>query len=311
MGFLTEDLLTDIKSRSFAPISQTTFTDSDLLDIANRQLAEHIVPQIMQVREDFFQKTKSTTITSGLARYQLADDAIGNAVKGLYMQDSAGNRTPLARTDSSKGYMYSNQQGVPAKYYFEGDEVVLLPTPTVSGYSLYQEYFGRPNDLVLTTDCAKITSISSVGGTTTFTVDTDLSASLSIGVDVDFLSSKSPFLLWSSDVAITAISATTIAVATTDVQNEVSVTEPQVNDYICPAGYANIAMIPKEWHGVLAQSVAVRLIRSLGDVKRFEVEFGILREMVQDAKLLIQSRAISQPSFISQSNPLLTNFGRW
>lgn len=307
--YLTEDLLEDIKSRSNAPISQTTFVDADLIDIATRQLRSHVVPHIMKVREDFFQRSKSYSLTTNLDRYGVPKLAIGNAVKGLYLVDSAGAKSPLQRTDSSKAYAYDSQSGDPEAYYFEGDEIVLLPAPPDSNHTLFCEYYAKPNKLIATSSCTKITAISDSAGTTTLTVDTDLSTALSIGSKIDFLSSNSPFLLWSSDVLITAITPTTIEVASNDIYNAIGSMEPQVDDYICPAGYANIPMIPEEWHDVLAQSVAVRLIRSIGHNERFQAEYAILKEMINDATELIQMRSESQPKFIAPSNPLAGIFG--
>ena len=135
-----------------------------------------------------------------------------------------------------------------------------------------------------------MTNISSANGTTTFTVNTDLTGSLSVGSKIDFLSAQSPFLLWSEDVSITAISSNTIEVATANVDNEAGTVEVQISDYICPAGYANIPMLPYEFHPVLAQMVAVRMLAGLGDLQKWQAAKAELSEVRSESKALIKNR---------------------
>jgi len=295
MATLTENLLTSAKINSFAPISQTTFQDSDLIVIANEELLSKMVSDIMSVREDFFLSSKTTSIVGGVAFYGVPKGAIGNVLKMVTFQDAGGSQRILNRIDIEESKKYSGSTGEPSEYYLSGDEIVLCPTPSTSSGSIVFSYFRKPSKLIETSSCAKITAVSSAGGTTTFTVDTDLSASLSAGSEVDILSGSNPYLLWADEVAITAITTTTIAVATTGVVNAASVVEPQVGDYICPTSYANIPMIPDEFHPVLSQMVAVRMIASLGDIEKWNLAKAILQENRKDALKLIKNRVETTP----------------
>jgi hypothetical protein len=306
MGFLIEDLIVSIKSRTLAPISQNTFEESDLITIADEELLLELVSDIMTVREDFFLQSKTTSVTANLNRYQIPKRAIGNAIKTLTFIDTGSNEYMLQRIDSDEKGNYLSG-GVPTRFYFEGDEVVLVPTPSVSG-TLEFGYYAKPNRLIATSSATKITNVSSAGGTTTFTVNTDLSASLSAGSKIDVISASSPFLLWSENIAITAITSTTIQVATSDVSNVVSTVEPQVGDYICATGFSNIPMIPEEFHPILAQMSAVRILMSLGDVNKLQMAKGLLDESRKSALKLIKNRAESSSKKVNQRNGLLSVF---
>lgn len=311
MSYLVEDLLEAAKKRSFAPISQTTFQDDGLIEIANDELLLELVSDIMQVREDFFLAQRDVSLIANVDHYGLPDRSVGNALKALFFKDVAGNLSaPLARIDVDRSDVYSNVSGDPSKFYFEGDEVVILPRPSLSVGYLTQSYYERPNRLIATSSCAKITVVTAGVSSVTFTVDTDLSASLAVGDDVDFLSAKSPFRLWAKDIEIEAITATTIQVALSDVINPASTVEPQVGDYICPAGFSNIPMIPVEYHMVLAQMVACSMLHSLGQVEKLQAAEARLQRMRQKAGLLIKNRAESSPEFLVQRHSLARTLNR-
>ena len=307
MGFLVEDLLASIKLRSFVPVSQDTFTETEILAIASEEMRLGIVSDIMGIREDFFLKSKTVTVSSGKSTYTIPAGAIGTSLKTIFLRDAGGYRKKLTRLDIDRAPGFNGATGEPEFYYIMGDEVELLPTPS-SAYTLEFVIFETPNELLATASCAKITGVTSVSGTTTLDVNTDLTASLVVGSKIDFLSSQSPFLLWASRVAITAISSTQIQVATADIDDALGTAEPQINDYICPTGFANIPMIPPEWHPVLAQSAAVRLLMGLGDGNKLAVATQILDRHRAAALKLIKNRVESSPERIGPRNNILRAF---
>lgn len=307
MSFLAEDLIESVKSRSFAPISQTTFQDADILRILNEEMSLGLVAKIQKQREDFFLTRKTTNLIASKDHYLLPKRAIGNALKALFLVSGTDKRL-LTRRDIDRIGEYSTTPGDSSEFYFEGDEVVLMHTPGSGTDSLLFVYSRRPNKLALTTSCAKISSVSTVTTTTTFTVDTDLTADLAVGDKVDFLRTDSPFTLWSEEVAITAITATTIAVLKSDIVDVDGTVEPAALDYICPTGFSNIPMLPEEFHPVLAEMGACRMIRSLGDAAKLQASMATLKQMMDDALDLIKNRAESSPQRPSRKRGLIRNF---
>lgn len=308
VDFLVEDLLESAKDRSFAPISQSTFEDADLLRIGNEELLR-VVANIIRQREDFFYARQTTQLIAGKDHYLIPKHASGNALKALFLVDGSGNKLALNRKDIDRIDEYSTNAGDSDSFYFEADEVVLVNPPSSAADSLLFVYSRRPNRLAMTADCTKITNVSSVGGTTTFTVNTDLTSSLSVGSEVDFLRATSPFALWAQEVAITAITTTTIAVATTDVVDvDGSTVEPAATDYICPTGYANIPMIPVEFHAVLGQRIACRMLSSLGDLNKLQAAKFELKEIEDAALAIIRNRIESSAERPSRKRGLISRF---
>lgn len=309
MSFLTEDLIQSVKDRSFAPISQTTFQDADILRILNEELSLRLVSKIQRTREDFFLTRQTQALMSGKDHYYLPKRAMGNALKAVFIVDSAGNKRPLTRREIDRMGEYSASAGETSEFYFEGDQLVLMQPPSNTTDSLLFVFSRRPNTLIATTSCALISSVANAGGTATFTVDTDLTASLSVGSKVDFLRSDSPFYPWCENLSITAITTTTIAVASSGVYDVDGATVlPAANDYICPTGYSNMAMIPIEFHPVLAEMAVCRMLRSMGDLNKWNASRAQLAEMLDEALDLIKNRAEASPQRPSKKRGLIRNF---
>lgn len=309
MAFLAEDLIESVKSRSFIPVSQSTFTDAQILQIISEELCLSLVSDILGAREDFFLTTKSTALVANKDHYLIPNLCIGNNLKAVFIVDANGQRRALQRRDVDRSDEYSALSGEPEKFYFEGDEIVLMPKPSVATDSLLFSYFRKPNQLTLTAKCAKITAVSTLAGVTTFTVDTDLTASMAIGDQVDFLRAKNPHTLWSEQVAITAITSSTIEFLAADIQDVDGTIEPGIGDYICPTGFSNIAMVPEEFVLVLCEMAAARMLRSLGDLQKWQASQAMVEKMRKEALSLIVQRVESAPETHSKINLLARAFG--
>jgi hypothetical protein len=313
MFFKTEDLISSSKRSEFFPTGQTTFVDpDDLIAFANEEMATKLVPAIMTIRQDFFLESKQVSIQASLQTYSVPERAIGNAFKDLLYQASATDssyRYPLAKTNPHDVGLWNQSDSNPGAYFLQGDQVYLVNKPPQSVGALVFFYYARPNKLISTSSAAKITAVSSASGTTTLTVDTDLTGSLTTGALIDFLSSKSPFRLWAEDVAITSISTTQIQVATSALQDGAGNVTPVVGDYICPAQSANIPMIPSEFHPILAEMICYRALKALGHTTQMQVCQAHINEMLQGAFKLIAQRVEQEVDVVFERNGILGAVG--
>lgn len=286
MSHLTEDLIELIKLRSMIPSSSSTFDNSKFLLLANSVLQQRLVSDLSKVKEDFFLTSEDVSIEANISNYGIPARAIANALKTVFYKDESGNLLKLERVDVDQA-----GGGSGLRYYILGDEIVLLPTPTASLGQIRFIFPAKPSDLILTTSCGKITAVAS----NVFTIDTDLSGDLAVGGYVDFLCNQSPFKLWKYRSAITAISATQITVALADVIDANSNVLPQVGDYICPSGSANIPQIPVSHHPLLAQMTAVVLLESFGDINKLQNAKATLAEMRGENGTLVKNRVENSP----------------
>lgn len=308
MPYLVEDFIESVKERTFAPISQSTFNDTKIITTANEEMELNLASELVVIREDFLLVDQNASIVANKSHYGIPERSIGNALKTLFYRDAAGVlRDPgLKLIDSSRRAEFAATGPEPEAFYFEGDEVVIVPTPTVSSGTLVFSFPGKPNQLIATASCAKITAVASNTPAASFTVNTDLTGSLSVGSLVDIISAKSPFKSWTYQAAITQITSSLIEVALTSVYGQDGSTiEPQVGDYICPSGFSNIPQIPTVYHPVLAQMVAVRVLSSLGDTEKLSSAEKALEKMLVKALKVIKNRVESSPKRVSNRRGLM------
>jgi hypothetical protein len=306
MSYFVEDLLSSIKFRSAAPISQNTFDDTAILGIAYEELELKLSSDLIKVREDFFLTSETKTISDSVAKYSIPSRSIGNALKALFFQDAVGAQIVPRKIDVSEAYKYANQKGVPEAFAMQGDEITVYPTPSASTGSIYFSFAAKPSKLTLTSNCAKINSISSSVSTASFVVNTDLTTSLSVGSYVDIISVNSPFKILAYRCAITQITSNQIDVALSGVIDESATIKPSVGDYICPTDTSNIPQIPTAFHPVLAQMTAVRLLESLGDTNKTQAAKQTLAELREEALILVRNRVETKPDKIRPRRNLLT-----
>ena len=311
MFYLTEDLTAAVTLRTLAPSSQTTFQTSDLIQICNDEMQLKLVSDIQSIREDFFLNYSDQAIVGNQNAYYVPNRAIGNSLKAVAYVDSQGNEfAPLNRVPVDRAYIYGNQSNsTPQAFTVRADQIILLPKPSAGGGTIRQYFSQRPNQLVATTSCAKITGVTTTGGNTSLTVNTDLTASLTVASTVDFLRAKSPFMLWAYDVPIISISSTTIIVSATLVSDANAAVLPTIGDYICPAGQANIPQVPQEFHPVLAQMGACRILAALGDLNKLQAANAELKEVRREAVKLIKNRVDSAPEKVDTRGSLMGRIG--
>ncbi len=299
MIYLTEDLVASVKRRTLAPTSQKTFQDADIIALLNEELELKIVPAILSVREDYFLNRAATNIAANVELYPIPERAIGNALKNIFYVLSDGiSKMDLHRLQLADVVDYGQTASSPSGYILQGDYIRLLPQPNTTTGSLEVWHLQRPSQLVPTTSVCAITAVTSLAGTTTFTVDTDLTGTISVGDSVDFLNSDSPVMLSSRDVVVTAITVSSIAVATADVTDDSGAVSASIGDYVCAARHANIPMVPQEFHPLLAEMAAARIMQALGHNDKLQAVNVSIAEMKDAAMKMISTRVEDDPRAI-------------
>lgn len=278
MFFTTDQIIESTKIRILSPDGQTTFQDADFVRFINEEFQLKLVPDMITVREDFFLKILYQPVLSGQSLYTVPERAIGNTLKDMMYIDNGNNIFQCQRINVKVIPRTGLSSVYPFQFIVQADQIALFPVPNASVGNLQMWYYERPNELVLTSECGQITAIAvdtPTAGQITYTVNADISSYTS----VDFLSGQSPFQLWAIDVAPVSTSSTTVVVTATDVQNGAGVNMPQVGDWICEQQKACIPMIPQDFHPLLAEMTAARIVQALGHNDKLEAINNNIKEI--------------------------------
>lgn len=316
VDFTNNGLLSSIKRRGMIPASSFTFTDDQLLAFLNDEMLSRLVPAIKSVREEFFVNVKDVTIVSGQQAYDIPSRAVGNQLRDLSLVDSAGKESSLARIEPS----FMKEAGVvqlpynTMGYYWQGNQVMLYPIPSGTVYSLRQRYERRPNDLVATTQCAKIASINT--GTKTVTtvdpaVDTTVGNPSLLWTNaniLDFIQGRPPFNSLADDQAVTTVASNSITFTNTLPTGLV------VGDWVAYAGQTPVPQIPYEGFMVLAELALARVLESMDDVSPSGAPMARnqAEAMMQEFLKLISPRTAGTPQkIVDRQGIFATNTNWW
>lgn len=300
-NYTTTELLASIKRRGQIPTSQNTFSTADMLAIADEEIRVEVLPLVMTLRESYYETYSDITIVSGQTAYDIPERAVGFKVKDIVVRSTNGDERSLSRIDSEVRGEDSSGSDI-SSFYFEGNKIVLTQTPASSnGDSLRVRYFIRPSSLILPSAAASITAIDTATNTVTVS---SLPSTISTATPVDLVKKKPNFQVHTADATISSI-------LSLDVTFSASLPDDLVvGDYLCLAGESPVIQVPVELQPLLAQKVAVTILRGLGhreELKDAKDELESMRGLARD---LLNPRIDGEPKKIIPRNGILNPSGQ-
>lgn len=295
-------LIESIKRRASIPISQNTFTDEDLLAIANEEIFIGLVPSILQVHEEYFVTSENIDIVSNKANYPIPSRAIGNRLRQISYRDTSGNVYEMTRIQPELRYDDQHNQVTNAVYRFmvKNNEAVLIPSPSVQTVGgLEMSFFIRPNVMVTEDRVGIITDIDRNTGIVTLE---DFPKAFAASNLYDFIRIPSPHRIITYDVAIVTLDPVTKTVTfdIADIPEDVN-----VGDSVMLAGETFVPNVPTDLHVVLAQRVATRCLEAMGDTQGLANANTKLQEMEFKTAEIIDNRVEGSPQKIVNRNNIL------
>jgi hypothetical protein len=256
MDHTTVGLLASIRRRASIPNTATTGTaDSDLLAYANEELP-WLAGEILSVREEYFVRDYDHTLTSATA-YKIPRRAIGQKLRDVSLVGSDGSVFRIPRTEPERLDAVMSSDGEASGYLLKNDDVVLVPTASSSFPTLRLSYFQRPNELVAS-GFQTITGVSQ--GASTYTLAMASSSGFTTSTPCDLVSAQPGFPCHAIDITPSSIpDGTHVTFSGT------APTALATSDYLCLARESPVPQVPMEFHAILAQAVANRVMLAMGD----------------------------------------------
>ena len=305
MAWTADNLLTNVRLRARIPDGSSVASDAELLLLADELVADTFLPLIRGAAEEYMVAQQDTTITSGTAAYRIPERAQVQGLRDVILvQASSGDGVSMPRVPLEERAAYTSgpapgwRAGV--GFCVQGDKVILLPSPTQSGFTLRMRYYQRPSRLVPAASAAKVTVISA---TPSFTVDA-VPSTWTTSLKYDTIEGTPGFDWLGLDATATTASGTTMAFAATP-SSEIA-----IGDYFALAGETPVPQIPAELHSTLVLALVARVHGMVGDAQAEDRALRQLAGRLEAAKTLLAPRVDGEEiRIINRTSPLRS--GRW
>lgn len=288
--YTTDKLLAKIKRRGMIPTSQRTFTQQDLIDFCNEEMIDRLVPNVLEVREEYFVFTQDIPIVANESHYRIPSRAAGGRLRDVKLVHQTGDVDHLPRAEPNSEWTidFGSTTGTPKAYFLESNYVVIVPTPPSTGGYVRMSYHMRPNELILPEKAGTIVSIDTVAGS--FDVEGPNSGWDALKV-YDVLKGSPGFEMVAIDLVATDFQIIgTGAYRFTFDAEDLKLSGLEVGDYICLKGQSPVPQIPADLHDILAQRVVIKVLEALGDDAGLDRARKQLQEMEFKSLALIAGR---------------------
>jgi hypothetical protein len=298
----TNDLVKSIRRRAMIPESDATFSDEDLMDMANEEVQYFAIPHLISGFEDYLVNFVDIALSSTINEYVIPYRAVANKLRDVALIDTSGNLYEMSKinldaiSDFQNSFSTELTQHV---FYIQNDRVILPNDITAVNGSLRLYYYLSPNQLVAENKVGVISAIDTVTGIVTLSNFPTAFSTLS---KMDFVKATSPNIIHSYDKTPTLSDATTktVTFATTDLPSELA-----VGDHLCRQQETMVLQLPSEFQAVIAQRVAVQALEAMGDMESLAGAGARLEKMETAILMLIQDRVEGAPQKINPRNGIL------
>lgn len=296
MDYTTTGFLRAVKRLTTMPgASAQTFTNQQLYDIADREIASALFPMLNRLMQEFGVYVHDFPIQVGKAKYRIPARAWGSKLRDIKYVDVAGNEVLLRQVFPDEARNHQLQQATqPIQYTIQANSIILWPTPDSDVGHIRMRYYVRPNSLV---DVSKAGTIVSIAAQT-LEVTGPVGWAAEDGFDA--LKATPGFEHVLLDVVPTAFSFDGVGTYTITVGPDVDLSELEVGDYWCIAGETPVPQLPADMHPTLYQRVAARVQELQGDSQAMANANGQLALLEENLKVLHAPRVESARFVLNQ-----------
>jgi hypothetical protein len=283
--YTTTDLVTNMKLVGHVPTGNNTFTTTNLIILADRELQTPIMKQILSTRGGYY-TTYSDYVPTVDGLYPIPVDSIMGALDHIEIVNGT-SVIPVSPIDKNEQFSTVSPTSTSYGSYMRGNFVQILPFPDTGVVRLW--YSKRPSKLVAPSACAQITAIAA----NVITVSS-LPSTLSIGKLIDAIGDQPPFNILGS-VTITAINGTDITVSA-------AIQDLAIGDWLCLNKQTCVPQIPVEFRPLLEQRVVCKIYELQGYLDKLTKAQQSLKELEDATFGLITPRVKSQTKVILPVN---------
>lgn len=303
--FTTTGLLRQTKRRGFLS-NGAGLTNGSMLEAISEQLRTAIPAFLKDLREEYIIAKLSIPVTS--ATVPAPARAVGAALRTVKWVSNDGTEVQLPRIEPERRQDYALTDSCPQVYYFEGNNLILVPA--VSSGTVVLAYQQRPGELVLPSECGKV--LSKNANNFTVTVEARPSGWTADSV-YDFVSARNAdnFKAYALDVNGPDFDGDFLFTGNVGTFSDLPSWFDSINvgDYICLAEETCIPQLPMEVHDLLAQQSAWQLASDTGSTRLPAIEKA-LTALKEQLTTLLSPRSDGSPRVIVNRSRI-GRYGGW
>ncbi len=279
------------------PASQSLLDNPAILSMADKVITGHIVPILVSLRQDYFVTNSEVATVADQASYDIPYRALGRGLRDLKIIDGSGTTRDLALVPLEDAHRF-NQTTTVHSFYFKGDKVVLIPTPSDALSSLQFWFENPPQKNVETSAAVQVYAIDTTTGIVTFTGA--VPSTMTTGVLVDFVKGKQGNSTIGMDIAITAVATPAVTFDPADLPDDLA-----IGDWMTLAQTSPVIQLPDDCVPLLETRTGQRILRALGDYEAASAMNDEIKDEEKNLKLTLEPRIQGEPTVIMNRNGLL------
>lgn len=298
MTVTCDQFLVGVKRSITIPANQQLMTDQDMLDLGSDSIRDKMIPLLMSTNQNFFVTTYLQNLVVGQSKYPIHYRAVARGLRDLKLVNSTNNTMDLRLIALEDEHLFASQ-AQPVGFYFSGDSIMIVPSPIVAGTQLKQFFNLQPNQLVCTTDAAKVTAVAA-GVLTCSSVPTTIIA----GSVVDFVQGRQGCSTLGMDVVVTSVSGTQIFFTAADIPTDLI-----IGDYVALAQQSPVVQLPDEAVQLLETLTGMRVLQAIGDYEGAKSNQVSAMQQEKDLLKILQPRIEGESTKVINRNGLLRGRG--
>jgi len=277
IDYTTTSMLSTLRLLPLMPSVQALFSDSDLLTIMTFEMVSKMIPMIDNQTEEYFVALDDIPYNQNTTVYSIPPRAFAGKLRAVSFVDPNSNEIRIPRLRPEDIMSNVNATGLAINpslwgFYVQNNKIVLYLSSVNGATSNYNflrlRYIRQPNQLVATTACAQVSSIS--GNMVTVS---NLPGGYSTSMTYDLIANYPNFDSLEDDAVCTNITSLTMTFSS--VPSSLS-----IGDWICPSGQSPVAQIPfSPGYDLLLQLSAAKCLEIHGDTQGFNVAMSQAKDM--------------------------------
>lgn len=310
IDYTVDRLISSIKRRITLPDAQNLYSNEDLIEFMNDEMASTLIPLVHTVQQEYWVHIEDVQLEQNKTDYKIPIRGAANGLRLVTMLDTNNNEIqyPLLRpemTASAYNWLSPYSSSTLYGFYMQDDHIVMFPNSVVTNpvNRIRFRFERQPNQLCTTADAARITAIDT--NTNTITVDnipTDWTTSL----DFDWINGAIAFQSKGDDLTVSSIDTITLEIVVTSIPDDAA-----IGDWFCLAGTSPVAQIPYQMFPYLAQVTANLCMAGMADQEPYADGKRKEEQMKQDLLKLFQPRDMGNVQTIVNRDGLFDSGAAW